>query len=152
MLDMNEMGTTEIHDLLNKVGHGHLGCALAGHPYVVPMQYYFEEPNIYIFTTVGIKTKYMDVNPEVCLQVEEVHDLKHWRSVTVTGVAEHITAQPEIDRIIQFVKTQNPSLPPDINQSWIDIWGHTELYRIHPHDISGRTTNKSATRSEVTDH
>ncbi|MEH2307587.1 pyridoxamine 5'-phosphate oxidase family protein [Nostoc sp.] len=48
---------------------GHLGFAIAGHPYIVPLRYYFEEPNIYIFTTVGMKTKYMDANPEVCLQV-----------------------------------------------------------------------------------
>jgi nitroimidazol reductase NimA-like FMN-containing flavoprotein (pyridoxamine 5'-phosphate oxidase superfamily) len=41
----------------------------------------------------------MDANPEVCLQVEEIHDQKHWRSVTVTGLAEHITLQEDIDRL-----------------------------------------------------
>lgn len=107
-----------MHDLLHKVGHGHLGCSLEGHPYVVPMHYYFEEPNIYILTTVGMKTKYIDANPEVCLQVEEVHNLKHWRSVTVTGRAEHITLQQDIDRVMQFVKTQNPTLSPAINRTW----------------------------------
>lgn len=33
MLDIDEMGTQEMHDLLQKVGHGHLGCASNGHPY-----------------------------------------------------------------------------------------------------------------------
>ncbi len=143
MLDIDEMGAKEIHDLLQKVGHGHLACALEGHPYVVPMQYYFDEPDIYIFTTLGMKTKYMDANPEVCLQVEEVNDLQHWRSVTVTGQAEHITEQQEIDRVMEFVKTQNPKLSPAINRTWIDAWGRGEvmaLYRIHPSEISGRTT------------
>ena len=91
MLDIDEMDKKEINELLQKVGRGHLGCALDSHPYVVPMHYYFDEPNIYIFTTVGMKTKYMDTNSEVCLQVEEVHNLNHWRSVTITGQAEHIT-------------------------------------------------------------
>jgi uncharacterized protein len=143
MLDIDEMGANEIHDLLQKVGHGHLACALEKHPYVVPMQYYFDEPDIYIFTTLGMKTKYMDANPEVCLQVEEVNDLQHWRSVTVTGRAEHITEQQEIDRVMEFVKAQNPTLSPAINRTWIDAWGRGEemaLYRIHPSEMSGRTT------------
>ncbi|MBD2690700.1 pyridoxamine 5'-phosphate oxidase family protein [Anabaena catenula FACHB-362] len=143
MLDIDEMGAKEIHNLLQKVGHGHLACALEGHPYVVPMQYYFDEPDIYIFTTLGMKTKYMDANPEVCLQVEEVNDLQHWRSVTVTGRAEHITEQQEIDRVMEFVKMQNPTLSPAINRTWIDAWGRGEemaLYRIHPSEMTGRTT------------
>lgn len=144
MLDINEMNREEIHDLLQKVGIGHLGCALDGHPYVLPMHYYFDDPDIYIFTTVGMKTQYMDANPEVCLQVEEVTDLKHWRSVTVMGRAEHMTEPQDIDRVMQLVKQQNPTLSPAINRTWIDAWGRAEvmaLYRIHPSEICGRMTD-----------
>jgi hypothetical protein len=144
VLDIDEMSAKEMTDLLQQVGHGHLGCALGGHPYVVPMHYYFDEPNLYIFTTVGMKTKYMDVNPEVCLQVEDVKNLQHWRSVTVTGRAEHITEQGDIDRVMEFVKTRNPDLSPAINRTWIDAWGRAEemaLYRIHPDEMTGRTTD-----------
>ncbi|TVQ06411.1 MAG: pyridoxamine 5'-phosphate oxidase family protein [Leptolyngbya sp. DLM2.Bin27] len=144
MLDIDEMSTIEINELLREVGHGHLGCALDGHPYVVPMHYYFDESAIYIFTTVGMKTKYMDVNPEVCLQVEDVKNLQHWRSVTVTGRAEHITEQDDIDRVLEFVKTRNPALSPAINRTWIDAWGRASemaLYQIHPSEIAGRTTD-----------
>jgi uncharacterized protein len=149
MLDIDEMSRKEIDEILQKVGHGHLGCALDGHPYVVPMHYYFDDPNIYIFTTVGMKTKYMDVNPEVCLQVEEVHNLNHWRSVTITGQAEHIIEPQEIDRVMEFVKSQNPNLSPALNRTWIDAWGRAEemaLYRINPHEISGRTTDGISTK------
>ncbi len=144
MLDIDEMNTKDIHDLLQKVGIGHLGCALDGHPYVVPMHYYFDDPDIYIFTTVGMKTQYMNANPEVCLQVEDVHDLNHWRSVTVTGRAERITEQQDIDRVMQLVKQQNPTLSPAINRTWIDVWGRAEvmaLYRIHPNEMCGRMTD-----------
>ncbi|MEG4216451.1 pyridoxamine 5'-phosphate oxidase family protein [Microcoleus sp. Pol14C6] len=44
-----------------------------------------------------MKTKYIDSNPEVCLQVEEVGDFQHWRSVVVNGRAERLTEQPDID-------------------------------------------------------
>ena len=74
MLDIDEMSTKEIMDLLHKVGYGHLGFVGEGHPYVVPMHYYLKDSAIYIFTTVGMKTEYMDANPEVCLQIEEVQN------------------------------------------------------------------------------
>ena len=149
MLDIDEMGTQEMHQLLQRVGHGHLGSACNGHPYVVPMHYYLDGSDIYIFTTVGMKTQYMDENPEVCLQVEEVEDLKHWRSVTVTGRVERITEQAEIDRVMQLVKSQNPTLSPAINRTWIDAWGRAEvmaLYRIYPQQINGRTTDGASSR------
>ena len=74
-----------------------------------------------------MKTQYMDANPEVCLQIEEVHDLLHWRSVVVNGRAERLTEQQDIDRVMQFVKTQNPTLSPAINRTWIDAGGRAEV-------------------------
>ncbi|WP_333123209.1 pyridoxamine 5'-phosphate oxidase family protein [Microcoleus sp. Pol11C3] len=49
MLDIDEMGQKEIHELLHKVGYGHLGCIHEGKPYVIPMNYYLEEEQIYLF-------------------------------------------------------------------------------------------------------
>lgn len=149
MLDIDEMGSKEIQDLLQQVGYGHLGCALEDHPYVVPMHYYFEDPDIYLFTTEGMKTKYIDANPEVCLQVEEVHDLLHWRSVIVTGRAERLTEQQDIDRALQFIKERNPTLSPALNRTWIDAWGRANviaIYRIHKSEMSGRTTDGVSSR------
>jgi uncharacterized protein len=74
MLAIDEMGQKEIKSLLNEVGYGHLGCVCDGHPYVVPMRYRFEDPDLYILTTEGMKTTCIDANPAVCLQVEEVND------------------------------------------------------------------------------
>lgn len=149
MLDIDEMGSKEIQDLLQQVRYGHLGCVFEGHPYVVPMHYYFENPDIYIFTTQGMKTKYIDANPEVCLQVEEVHDLLHWRSVVVTGQAERLTLQQDIDHAMQFIKEHNPTLSPALNRTWIDSWGRGNviaIYRIHKSKMSGHTTDGVSSR------
>ena len=113
------------------------------------MHYYLQDSDIYIFTTVGMKTKYIDSNPEVCLQVEEVRDFQHWRSVVVNGRAERLTEQPDIDRAIQLVKENNPTLSPAINRTWVDSWGRAEaiaIYRIHPSEMSGRTTEGISSR------
>lgn len=143
MLDIDEMSLTEIQELLKAVGHGHLGCISEGHPYVVPMHYYLEGSDVYLFTTEGMKTQAMDENPEVCLQIEEVHDPAHWRSVVMTGQVERITTQPDIDRAMHFIKEQNQTLSPAINRTWVDSWGRAEviaIFRIHSSEMSGRTT------------
>ncbi len=85
MLDIDEMGQKEILGFLQQAGYGHLGYIHEGKPYVMPMHYYLKDSDMYLFTTEGMKTHDIDVNPEICLQVEEIHDPLHWRSVIVTG-------------------------------------------------------------------
>ncbi len=133
MLDIDEMGQKEIQDLLQQVGYGHLGFIHEGKPYVMPMHYYLQEKDIYLFTTEGMKTHDIDASPEVCLQVEKIHGSLHWSSVIVAGRAERLTEQQDIDRAMQFIKERNPALSPAINRTWIDSWGRAEaiaIYRI----------------------
>lgn len=149
MLDIDEMGQKEIQDFLQQLGYGHLGYIHEGKPYVMPMHYYLEDKDIYLLTTEGMKTHDIEANPEVCLQVEEIHDPLHWRSAIVTGRAERITEQQDIDRAMQFIKERNPALSPAINRTWIDSWGRAEviaIYRIYPGEMSGRTTDGVSSR------
>jgi uncharacterized protein len=145
MLDIDEMSSKEIHELLQQVGYGHLGFIHEGKPYVMPMHYYLENSDIYLFTTIGMKTHDMDANPEICLQVEEIDDPLHWRSAIVTGRAERLTEQPDIDRAMHFIKERNPTLSPAINRTWVDSWGRAEviaIFRVHSSEMSGRTTTE----------
>ncbi|WP_223278205.1 pyridoxamine 5'-phosphate oxidase family protein [Nostoc sp. 'Peltigera membranacea cyanobiont' 232] len=138
------MSSKEIHELLHQVGYGHLGCVHEGKPYVMPMYYYLEEEDIYLFTTVGMKTHDIDANPEICLQVEEIHSPLHWRSVIVNGRASRLTEHSDIDRVMHSIKERNTTLSPAINRTWIDAEGRSEaiaIYRIHESEISGRTTD-----------
>ena len=149
MLDIDEMGHKEIQGFLQQVGYGHLGYIHEGKPYVMPMYYYLEDSDIYLFTTEGMKTHDIDANPEICLQVEEIHDPLHWRSVIVTGRAFRLTDQQDIDRAMQFIKERNPTLSPAINRTWIDSSGRAEviaIYRIDQGEMSGRTTDGVSSR------
>ena len=151
MLDIDEMNSKEIHELLHQVGYGHLGCVHEGKPYVMPMYYYLEEEDIYLFTTVGMKTYDIDANPEICLQVEEIHGDLHWRSVIVNGRASRLTEHSDIDRAMHSIKERNTTLSPAINRTWIDAEGRSEaiaIYRIHETEISGRTTDGVSSQQE----
>src|SRR5438105_14681292 len=89
MLEIEEMTAQDSHLLLKELDYGHLGCTQhGGRPYVAPIHYAYDEPDIYIFTTEGMKTECIPANPEVCLQVEDVRDSAHWRSVIVNARAE----------------------------------------------------------------
>jgi uncharacterized protein len=149
MLDIDEMNSKEIHELLHQVGYGHLGCVHEGKPYVMPMHYYLKDSDIYLFTTEGMKTHDIDTNPEICLQVENLQDPLHWRSVIVNGRADRLTERQDIDHAMQFIKEHNSTLSPAINRTWIDSWGRSEvmvIYRMHPSEMTGRTTDGASSR------
>jgi uncharacterized protein len=145
MLDIDEMSSQEIYDLLRKIGYGHLGFIHEGKPYVMPMHYYLEGEEIYMFTTEGMKTHDIDASPEICLQVEEIiNDPLHWRSVIVAGQAKRLTEKLDIERVRKLIKEVNPTLSPAINHTWIDSWERAEvvaIYWVYPSEMSGRTTD-----------
>jgi len=137
------MSPAEMHRLLQRESFGHLGCAREGRPYVVPMNYAYDGKELYFFTTEGIKTQFIGANPQVCLQVEEVTDSCHWRSVMVIGRAERLTSKDETQRAMKLITERNPSLTPAISATQLDSLGRevdVALYRIKPELIDGRQT------------
>ena len=96
MVEVQQMDDKDSKKLLGRVGYGQLGLVRDSHPYIVPVHYAYEESHVYIFTTEGNKTEIIERNPEVCLQVEDVTDEKHWQSVIVTGDAVKLTDKKEI--------------------------------------------------------
>jgi nitroimidazol reductase NimA-like FMN-containing flavoprotein (pyridoxamine 5'-phosphate oxidase superfamily) len=143
MLKVEDMAPADMHALLERESFGHLGCARDGRPYVVPMNYAYDGKELYFFTTEGMKTQFIQTNPQVCLQVEEITDSTHWRSVMVIGKAEQITGAEEMQRAMKLITDRNPSLTPAISATQLDTWGRAvdiALYRINPDLIDGRET------------
>ena len=143
MLKVEDMSPAETHALLQRQHFGHLGCARDNRPYVVPMHFAYDGEEIFFFTTSGMKTRFIDANPQVCLQVEEITDSTHWRSVMVIGDANHITKSEELQRAMKLITERNPSLTPAISATQMDSWGREvdiAIYRIAPQIIDGRKT------------
>jgi uncharacterized protein len=143
MLKVEDMSPADMHALLRRESFCHLGCAHEGRPYVLPMNYAYDGKELYFFTTQGMKTQFIDANPKVCLQVEEVQDSSHWRSVMVIGVAERLTKADDTQRAMQAITERNPTLTPAISATQVDSLGRAvdiALYRITPEIIDGRQT------------
>jgi uncharacterized protein len=143
MLRVEDMAPKEMHALLERESFGHLGCARDGRPYVLPMNFAYDGKDLFFFTTEGMKTQFIQANPQVCLQVEEITDSTHWRSVMVIGNAEQITGKEEMQQAMKLITERNPSLTPAISATQLDTWGRSvdiAIYRITPELIDGRQT------------
>src|SRR5882724_1925078 len=143
MLKVEDMAPAEMHALLQRQSFGHLGCARDGRPYVLPMNYAYDGKELFFFTTEGMKTQFIDLNPQICLQVEEIKDSSHWRSVMVIGRADRLTGPDERQRAMQIILERNPSLTPAISHTELDALGRAleiALYRVVPEIIDGRQT------------
>jgi len=143
MLKVEDMSPAEMHALLQRESFGHLGCARDNRPYVVPMHYAYDGKELYFFTTQGMKTHYIDANPQVCLQVEEVSDRIRWKSVMVIGRAEQLTKPDDTQNAMKLITERNPTLTPAISATQTDGWGRAvdiALYRITPELMDGRKT------------
>ena len=143
MIEVRELTDHEIDELLARVGYGHLACSRDSVPYVVPVQYAWDGRAVFLYTTEGRKSDTIAENPNVCLQVEDVEDNRHWCSVIVEGVAERLDAGDERAMALKMIMKTNPTLTPAISIHWLDDWVKQNVevvYRIKPTYTSGRAS------------
>ena len=143
MIKVEGMAKGEMLALLLRVGFGHLGCTRDNQPYVVPMHYAYDSQYLYFFTTEGTKTDFMSANSEICFQVEEISNPRHWRSVMVFGQAKRITKSDEMKTALDLIFERNPTLTPALNKTQFGAWtrsSHVVVYRVSTSAIYGRET------------
>src|SRR5437868_5089493 len=119
LLEIEEMDTGEIHDMISSENFAHLGCCHDNIPYVVPINYAVIDPYIYIYTTEGKKSEIITVNPNVCLQIESIKSRTDWRSLVVDAVAERVTDAEEREKAVAAILEVNPTLTPAISVHWM---------------------------------
>ena len=149
MIEVRELGNKQILEVLKRVNYCHLAVCDEGEPYVVPIHYAYHDGYIFIYTTEGKKSRILERNSRVCLQVEEVHDNENWVSVIVNGEAERITDEDEFAAALQIVAAINPMLTPAVSVRWQDNWVRENIpaiYRIAIIESSGRRSVPPKTR------
>jgi hypothetical protein len=95
-MQIHELTADQCIEVLNRTTLGHLACARADQPYVVPIQFSFdaERKCMYGFSAVGQKIAWMRDNPKVCVEVEDIADKNRWTTVIVFGRYEEIQDSP----------------------------------------------------------
>lgn len=91
---------------------GRLGCVDNGEPYVVPINYVFEDVSIYSHSLPGRKIDAMRAHPRACLQVDEIANDFEWRSVIAYGNFEEIRVPSDRRAILSKLLARFPLLTP----------------------------------------
>ena len=89
-----------------------LGCIVDGEPYVVPINYYFEDGCAHSHSLPGLKISALRENPRACLQVDEVESDLRWRSVLAFGNYGEIKSSSERSQILGKLLKRFPMLTP----------------------------------------
>jgi nitroimidazol reductase NimA-like FMN-containing flavoprotein (pyridoxamine 5'-phosphate oxidase superfamily) len=144
MLEIEEMGSDDINDLIETSSFGHLGCSRDDEPYVVPINYAFVEPHLYIYTTEGKKADILKSNPRVCLQIERIKDRTDWESVVIHANAHEVSDADEREKAVRAILKINPTLTPAISVQWMDDWVRENIEILFRLDISSKTGRKTA--------
>ena len=103
---------TEALELISGSTVGHLGCVVQDQPYVVPINYIFEDGAIYSHSLPGMKIDAMRAKSRVCLQVEKVESEFEWRSVMVFGNFEEIRVVSDRTEALRKLLGRFPFLTP----------------------------------------
>ena len=143
MIEIEQMRNDEIEELLGRLNYGHLACSNDDVPYVVPVHFAYDPPGVFIYTTEGKKAEMIRRNPRVCLQAEDVHDRRNWKSVIVNGDANQIMTEEERSRALELITKVNPTLTPAVSIRWMDSWVRENvevILKINPESKTGRAT------------
>ena len=145
MIEIREMTDKEMKELVARVGYGHLGCAQDNRPYVVPIQYIYEDSFVYIYTNDGKKADILRSNPNVCLQVEAIVDNGNWQSVVAEGTAKQVTSGSEAEAILRLMNSRITTPTPAMGITWINNWISAKkemIFKITIETLSGRAANR----------
>ncbi|MGH9928164.1 MAG: pyridoxamine 5'-phosphate oxidase family protein [Pyrinomonadaceae bacterium] len=102
----------ESRSLLNFAKVGRLGCVVNGEPYIVPINYLFEDGSIYAHTLPGRKLEALRAHPRACLQVDEIRDDFNWRSAIAYGNFEELRVPSDRKMILSKLLERFPLLTP----------------------------------------
>jgi len=102
----------EARAMLGALNFGRLGCVDHGEPYVVPINYVFDDESIYSHSLPGRKIDAMRAHPRACLQVDKIENDLEWRSVIAYGNFEEIRGPGDRRSILGKLLARFPLLTP----------------------------------------
>ena len=135
-MNIGKLRDTDALAILREGSLGRLGCIAAGWPYVVPVNYFFDGKDIYIHSLPGKKVNALRANPRVCLQVDEIKDTYHWRSVIAYGIFEEVSTEAARERVLSKLHSRLPHMTP-VESMLVEGFKETIVFRIKVDEVTG---------------
>jgi nitroimidazol reductase NimA-like FMN-containing flavoprotein (pyridoxamine 5'-phosphate oxidase superfamily) len=139
-LVITELDRSSALDLLSRKAVGRIAYTFHDRVDIEPISYVYDDGWIYARTSPGSKLTTVSHHPYVALEVDEIDDPFHWRSVVARGTiyfprdghGERETA--EYRRAVELLRQRDPSA-----FSKEDAVPHRRVvFRIHIDEITGR--------------
>ena len=102
----------QARELLRSSRVGRLGCIVNGEPYIVPINFTFEDNSVYSHSLPGKKITALKENPRACVQVDEIKSDLSWSSVLAFGNFEEIVKATERKEILSKLLKRFALLTP----------------------------------------
>ena len=135
-MNIGRLGDADSRAILREGSLGRLGCIADGAPYVVPVNYLFDGQDIYIHSAPGRKIDALRANPRACLQVDEIEDAYHWRSVIAYGTYEEISGEKMREEILVKLFNRLPNMTP-VESKLVEGLKAAIVFRIKIDEITG---------------
>jgi nitroimidazol reductase NimA-like FMN-containing flavoprotein (pyridoxamine 5'-phosphate oxidase superfamily) len=117
-----KLNNEEIEHLIHRQFAGRLGCHAENVTYIVPISYAYDGEYIYGHTFEGMKVKMMRKNPNICFQVDDMHNMANWQSVIAWGSFEELKSSAErdfgIDVLMNRALPFNHSVTMQLSPQW----------------------------------
>jgi nitroimidazol reductase NimA-like FMN-containing flavoprotein (pyridoxamine 5'-phosphate oxidase superfamily) len=137
----------QIDELLHTEVVARLGCHAQGRTYVVPVTYVYDGSALFVQSADGMKVRMMQLNPQVCVEVDHIDDLANWRSVIAWGRFESLSGTDATAALVRLRARLQPltvsettpaTQPPAGGETLHRGNGHASIYRIHLLEKTGR--------------
>jgi hypothetical protein len=135
-MNIGKLGDADSQAILREGSLGRLGCIAGGSPYVVPVNYLFDGQDVYVHTLPGRKVDALRANPRACLQVDEIKDAYHWRSVIAYGTYEEISDEKAREEILVKLFNRLPHMTP-VESRLAKGLKETIVFRIKVDEVTG---------------
>ena len=125
---MEELSQEEMTGLLMRTRYGRLGLAFENEAYVVPVSFLYDGEAVrFCIGKVGKMTTYLQANPQVCFEVDDVTD-RGWCSVICYGTATLSDADDARREFLRLSGKESPSDGrPEQNQRYYCIMSIDEM-------------------------
>lgn len=144
---LGKLTPEECAHLLSSQALGRLACCDGSKPYILPVTYTYDSPFIYGQTNDGQKLEILRKNPTVCFEVEQVTDMRNWKSVLVFGTFEELAGDEEEDarnllfgNVFQLMTSSTVHLHEHAATAELDDAARVKyvMYRIRINEMTGR--------------
>lgn len=104
---LKALNQEDIIEMLRTNFAGRIGCTDGDAVYIVPVNYVFEDDHILCHSLDGLKIEMMRHHPSICFQLDDIKDLRNWKSIIAMGIYEELYDTSSIENAAKKFTGQN---------------------------------------------